>query len=270
MESKFEIKMNPMVVVALLLQVVFVVLLVVTFNDLNGSDAEIPKVEVGSLDSKTESLPEFGAEDIEYNIYLAIENNIRDGVVQKKGVNIRDGSLIENYYEEIGLHYLNFIVDIPDVAQSYQVVAKWEDGEQGDVLYDNLSGVATGVLCLDSEQLIYGEFDCKPLRSYMKNTILYSLLMSGAESIGDNVTLVPEYEGSEDNLRVKIAFSDCGEAQCICKVPDEAEKNVASAGFVDLMERLRLSMDDIPYYFYNCENEVVWIDGAGALQQKVN
>ena len=66
MESKFKIKMNPMVVVALLLQVVFVVLLVVTFNDLNGSDAEIPKVEVGSLDSKTESLPEFGAEIIEY------------------------------------------------------------------------------------------------------------------------------------------------------------------------------------------------------------
>lgn len=265
MEKQPIIKINPITFIAILIQIVFIVLLIVTLNGFIGTNREMPRVEVDGLTSEIEDLPEFGGEDIEHDIYLALRENISSETLRKNGIKIRNGSLINNYYESLGLYYVNFIIDIPDIEQSYQVIAKWtDDGYGGDPLYDDVSGVVTGVLCLDSDQLIYGEFDCKPWRDYVKHVIIDSLLDLGQDEIGNNIMLTSEYRDNMEDYKVKMEYFGC-DTMCYCRVASGEEKKLAVEKFEGFIKGLGFKAEDVPIYFDNCEGDEVWIDEEGAF-----
>ena len=256
MEEKPLIRINPAIMIAFLVQVLFVVLLVVAFNHFYDTGTGVVKVEMGGLTDELDNLTEIDETDIESGVYQALASNT-DGIIRKRGAYIRENSLIENYYENLGMHYANFIVDIPDANQSYRVVARWIDSNISD---GDVSGAATGVLCLDDKELIYGYFDCKPYLEYMKYTILDSLFSTGAESLDGDVTLIPVFGESEDDFKVGIRYSDCDETECICRVAKEAEKKETLKKFDGLIEKLGFRADSVARYFGDCEGEYMWVD----------
>ncbi len=268
MEEKKVIKFNLPILIFVFLQLLFIILIVVAINRANSEKIGVINVEVEGLANEIPNLPEYGKEDIEYSIYAAISAATPE--INKKGIYIRDGSIIDIYYEDAGKRYINFVADIPTLERSYRVIAEWDDGVTGDLLYDSASGGKIGVLCLEKDELIYGEFDCKPYREYMKNVILGSLLEAGAETISSDVTLIPRYGESGESLRIEIRYSDCGETQCVCRVAIGAEKEEISKELDGLIEKLGFRADDIPRYFSDCDNEYMWVDEAGVLHQKVD
>lgn len=263
MEKKQAIQINPVVLVAILVQIIFIILLVATFNIFQVRDGEMTMVDVEGLASEITDLPDFGKEDVEHDIYQVLANNT-DGVIQKKGIYIRDGSLTNNYYEDEELHYVNFIADIPEMEQSYQIVSSWKDEEYNDPLYGNISGVMSGILCLDENELIYGEFDCKPFRGYMKYVIIDSLLGVLREEMGDDVMLTSEFAEDMEDYKVKIEYSDC-DTMCYCRIGTEEERKIAKEKFESFINSLGFKMEDIPYYFDNCEGDLMWVGEDGTF-----
>ena len=259
------IKVNPVVALAILIQVIFVILIIVTLSKLNTGDEGVLEVEVSGLVGEIDNLPEFGKKDIEYGIYNAISENTDSSIIQKKGIYIREGSLINNYYEDFNMHYVNFIADIPEIGQSYQVVSRWYDSE--DVY---MPDIATGVSCLDSVQLIYGDFECKDYLGYMKYVIVDSLLDIERVAIGDDIILTSEYQGDDmEGYRIKIEKLDC-ETQCYCQVASEEVKKTASESLENFVEGIGFGPKDIAYYFYDCSDEKLWADENGDYHLREN
>ncbi len=261
MEEKRAIKINLPILIFVFLQIILIVLIVVTVNQINSEKRGVINVEVEGLANEIPDLPEYGKQDIEYGIYAAMSATTSE--IRKNGIYIRDGSLIDNYYEDAGKRYVNFIADIPDAGRSYRIVAEWDDDMTGDLLYDSGSGGRIGVLCLESDELIYGEFDCKPYRGYMKYVIIDSLLDVAQDLIGENVLLTPEYRNEDmEDYKVKIEYFDC-DTQCYCRVAANFEKEETSKLLDGFIESLGFGLDEISYYFYDCDNEVMWVGVDG-------
>lgn len=89
--------------------------------------------------------------------YTLISNGINDDS-KISDATIRNGSYSQSISDpQLSIYVTNFIVDIPSIKQSYNVQDTWSPLST-DVthLYD----YTTLVTCLDSSQLIYGNFNC--------------------------------------------------------------------------------------------------------------
>ena len=264
MEEKRAIKINLPILIFVFLQLIFIILIVVTINQINGEKRGVINVEVEGLADEIPNLPEYGKQDIEYGIYAAMSATTSE--IRKNGIYIRDGSLIDNYYEDAGKRYVNFIADIPDAERSYRIVAEWDDDMTGDLLYDSGSGGRIGILCLEPDELIYGEFDCRPWRGYMKYVIIDSLFDIWNKPIDSNsiLTVTPESNEDMENYRVKFEHLTC-DTQCFCQVTTEEEKETIVKSFEEFIQGLGFKAKDFPYYFNDCSGEKMWIDKNGTF-----
>lgn len=245
-----KIKINPVSAVLIFFQVIFIILMIISFRNLFDSSEPKLDIEVSGLRDEIAGLSEEGKEVIEYNIYQAVSLNSISDNIQKSGVFIREGSLINEYFEKINVHYVNFIADIPDIQQSYKVVYEWSDNPENEFISPDYSAVA---MCLDESQLIYGDFDCVNEKSYVKNAIVSDMIrgneyiIPGHEDIGISFISSVRY----DDFKIQINYLDCG-SQCVCREVSDAEKQEAVGLFVDFLSKLGFVKEEIPFYFYNC------------------
>lgn len=56
------------------------------------------------------------------------------------------------------MHYVNFIVDIPSLEQSYQIFHEWSDDNSNKYYLVNM---ATLIMCPTTDQVKYSNFNCK-------------------------------------------------------------------------------------------------------------
>jgi len=109
------------------------------------------------------NLPDSERVVIEQNLTLILRSN---GVTDDNTIEdviIRDGSYIQTFDEDVGIHVTFFLIDIPSLRQTYQV---WNDWIALSDRPSNFDDGTTRVLCPDPKDLIFGEFPCtNPLRS---------------------------------------------------------------------------------------------------------
>ena len=242
-----NIEINPITAGLVILQVIFTIIMIISFQNILKYEPIDLSIDASGILGQIENLPERGQESIEYYIYKAVADNGANGNIQKNGVEIREGSLVNNYYENTNVHYVNFIADIPDVKQSYQIYYMWSDDELNQYISPNDSA---GVICLNKEQLIYGDFNCtsgyKNVRESIIGQILfgYSYLLPGFDNLSVKM--------DTDKAKLKINYMACG-SQCECKKVSESEKKAAVQGFEDFVKSLGFRPQDISYYFSNCD-----------------
>jgi len=146
------------VIVFLVIQIIIVILLVTIISNINNNSFEAPSTKIFNLTQKVNDLPTDSVEPIQVSLYDAVE--INKGTLQSitdSDAEVRDGSVVNLYFEKQNVHYVSFIVDIPSISQSYQVFHEWSDEANNPYIMLNM---ATMTMCLPQSMSIYEDFKC--------------------------------------------------------------------------------------------------------------
>lgn len=166
-------KVSPIVILFIMIQLLFIVLLVISFLNLRQSDGATdrknePKVTIDGLTAKIKDFPNSYTDDIEHSLTETIELNVDNFNISNVEAVIRDNSLKVKDFYDYGFKALSVIVDIPNLEQSYQIFYKYSTDYENIVdsaYYDN----PRAVLCLSEEMdKIYPNFKCQA--SYPQET----------------------------------------------------------------------------------------------------
>lgn len=95
-----------------------------------------------------------------YTISVLAEKNSPGQDINGKAASVRQGSISNQYDESTSVNSTLFIVDIPDLKQSYQIEYLWSSDSNSEHRTNPVSAY-----CLPLDQLIYGEFSCKDMNT---------------------------------------------------------------------------------------------------------
>ncbi|MCR5699972.1 MAG: hypothetical protein K6G49_00865 [Candidatus Saccharibacteria bacterium] len=154
------IRQNPVLVsIFVLLQIIFVILLIFVIKNLNTSTFEESNLPVSNLKQDLQDLPENSVETIQTALYDAVATNQGTlNSIEDSDARVREGTLVNLYFEKQNMHYVNVIIDIPSIQQSYQIFNEWSDNPTNQFYMLNM---ATMAMCLSKDQIIYQDFNCK-------------------------------------------------------------------------------------------------------------
>ncbi|MBQ3352759.1 hypothetical protein IJG89_00175 [Candidatus Saccharibacteria bacterium] len=262
MNNEQKVRVDPIKIAAVIIQVLFIIVAIVSIRQILEPKRIMLEVDVAGLNQEVPGLPDFGRDEIEFYVYRAVSHNNPTNQVIKNGFSIREGSLISKYYEDANINYVNFIVDIPSIEQSYRAAYVWSDKKNNEYISPNVN---VAVTCLNEDEMIYDDFGCKNDSMYSAQTVVALIMRAINYRLEDNsLVMEPEYYGEDRDLRVKLYYSEC-DTTCFCRKVEEDGKNQALASFDDFMVGLGYSLEDVAFYFYNCEDEARVINEYGEL-----
>ncbi len=171
-------RINPLALVFIIFQVILLVAIIITIIWVNSdkiadNDAtryeKIPELTIKDLAKKAPSLSEQEIAGIQKKLFQIVSANTTTINVDKIEATIRDDKTHEQKFEH-DAKYLNMIIDIPSLKQSYQVFYSTNAIIDPDI--------TTFVLCLDEHtEAIYGDFNCKTTdNESIRETIVSSYL----------------------------------------------------------------------------------------------
>ena len=153
------IHQNPIIVgVFIFAQLIFIILIVFAIRSVNTNTFEISNLSVFDLTKEIEGLPESSIDPIQTVIYDTVTMN--GGTltsIKDSDAKIREGTVRNIYFDKQNIHYVNFIIDIPSIEQSYQVFHEWTNDYSNQYYLINR---ATMVMCPLKDQAEYLNFDC--------------------------------------------------------------------------------------------------------------
>lgn len=159
-------KMNNLVLVFVVMQVLFVVLCAATLSrvlvDDNVEEGEFAKLPSITIDGLSETLVDATEEDtkvVEWMLLDTVKKNVSEADFGSiKGI-VRGESVKTHYFSAQNIHYYSAVIDVPEIRQSYRVVHEYSDEQDNEYLSANEQYI---ILCLsDPGEIRYAEFDCK-------------------------------------------------------------------------------------------------------------
>lgn len=159
-------KMNNLVLVFVVVQVLFVVLCAVTLSrvlvDDNVEEGEFARLPSITIDGLPETLVDAAEEDtkvIEWMLLDTVKKNMPEvDFGNIKGI-VRSESVKTHYFSAQKIYYYSAVIDVPEIRQSYRVVHEYSNEQDNEYLSANEQYI---ILCLsDPGETRYAEFDCK-------------------------------------------------------------------------------------------------------------
>ena len=154
---------NKIITILAVIAIFSIVLLFAGFTNGNrdNSDdisAQIKQINAGAQRLKDIGLPKSELEKIKGSIQkIGRKNGLSD--INFGDVIVRSNFVKTKQFNDFGLAYINFIVDLPEQKQSYQISHEWSNWEQNSYLSGDFS--AQSFCIRDKEKIKYKEFDCK-------------------------------------------------------------------------------------------------------------
>ncbi len=168
MEEKPKLRIDPLKAVLVCLQLAFTVFAVISFKQILEKKSVMARMAVENYGEiqrtavdteKLDSLDDMQKAALEGALYDIIALNSPSGTnIPNSGAKIREGSMINRYLPEFDAYFLNFLVDIEELGQSYRVVYRWAEEYPNDIVPIDDPLVA---FCPRKEELIYGDFGCQ-------------------------------------------------------------------------------------------------------------
>ena len=251
MENYDKPIINYRTIVFFIFQFIFIILMIVMFSNLNAPEVINTGIEIDGL-SNINGLSSEDQTTIRHKLYEAVAFNSETNNIPESGAIIRDGSLINNFYEDFDMNYLSFIVDLSNVEQSYRIYYEWSNDENNQYVSPDDAGA---VMCVDDDEIIYDEFNCKNNDKYYKNVIVnrmayrYGYMLPGFSDLN----VMPEGDVRSEDFKVKLNYLICS-SQCDCLSVSENAKAEAISGFETFLNGLGIGASDVKYYFDNCQN----------------
>ena len=244
MEGEAKKEINLIGVGLVISQFFFMIIMIVAFSGLFNEEPIRLEDTIGDS-AQGLGLEEAETDGIDFYLYNAIVASSNVDNLGKIETVVRDGSMINFYDQENKIHYVNYIIDIPSLEQSYQAYHVWSDDTQNVVT--GTDGL-TGVMCLEPDQLIYGEFNCVSTNLDARNLIIKGMLQI---TKFDGFSVIAKESSGTADVKFMIQYADC-DSQCVCRAASESEKQIATNKFGEFVEGLGFRLKDIDYYFDNC------------------
>ncbi len=155
-----RMKANPLITGFIVFGAIVIILLVVTLINLLRDNEFGTEIRIDNLTSEYQNLPKIRQDLIFNNLYETIAFNSPDGMeIPKSGAIVREGSAKYDYNETTKVYYGDFIVDIPNIEQSYRIQFEWSPINNNQ----SLGGYPVVITCLKKEFQIYPNFVCKDI-----------------------------------------------------------------------------------------------------------
>lgn len=155
-------EMSPMLLAFIALQILLIVAVIFTIIRISDdgvakNDTEryekMPELTISGLKDKATFLSETAVKDIQKKAFKIVSENSESVNKSSIKATIRDGKIFAEKFGDRS-NYINMIIDIPDLEQSYQVFYS-----SNAVINPEVSSY---VLCLNEEgDKIYKNFECK-------------------------------------------------------------------------------------------------------------
>lgn len=160
-DTKERKKINPLVLMFIIIQVMVFAILAFIANgifagsaDENVGGEDQRRIESNGLAENLDWLSVQDIEEVEKALFKKMKMNSIGMQVENVGAVVREGSTRTLRMEENGSDFLSFVVDLPDMGQSYRVYYAYPE-----TIFDS-ENLAIA-LCLDSfDEKIYAEFNC--------------------------------------------------------------------------------------------------------------
>jgi len=235
-----EEKVGLPVIIFGVFQILFIVLLVVSINVLNSNsgDAEnsygtASSVEIKDLKKTADYLPEERVEAIESVLFGSVSENVASGtVIGEQVATIRESHIKK--FDEQNLTFLNLIVDLPELKQSYQVFNFYSDEGVKNAYIDMNESII--VICVDEDDEVY-TFDCKSTYNSEETR----------ESVARKILQMVIFEQfsisiNDENL-VNISLGDISGDEAI----QEVKKAIEELGFKDIYKYYVMTDSDYTF-----------------------
>ncbi len=236
LNSNGQKKASPIFIAFIAFQLLLIIVIIVSVSQISDdrtakNDAEryerMPELTIKDLAKKAPGLSEDDIADIQKKVFkIASENNSNMNADKIEAV-IRGDKFYKHSFNKQTL-YLHMTIDIPELQQSY------------DVIYGSNAvldpEVATFVLCLDDEEVIYKDFKCKS---------------SDSESIRDEI--VPRYL-QRFGFEYYTAYIDSNNPKTVIISPSATYENSeeTKAAYIkevkDSIDSLGISSERYNYY----------------------
>lgn len=155
---------NPVTFILVFFEIAFLIITMTVFLGILREPETNLEVSVDNIDH-IDGIPEVIADKAGAALYNAMSvNSDTDRNIWVSGAVVRDGTLLERHFDgsEIGTDGVNiasFIVDIPDIEQSYWVWYSWLDGYNGEEENDWM--LESAVACPVGNESLYEDFVCR-------------------------------------------------------------------------------------------------------------
>ena len=160
-----------------LFQLVFIIFAVVSIKNMIKDDrinpddiSRQPSISIENLTSKIPDLKSSSVVSIEHELLRIVKNNLTDVNFSNIKATIREGSAHANFFETENISEINFIVDLPDLKQTYRIFHEYSSDSKNEYLDPNGSIIA---LCVtESSEIIYEDFACVDLYSQKTRNLI--------------------------------------------------------------------------------------------------
>ncbi len=225
-----EKKPNYLLIAALVFQVIFVVVLIASLSrvfqssriDPDDRNAQ-PSVTIVDLDKRFQGLPADVSRGAENELFLLVQKNNIDVDFGAALAFIREDSANYVSFENEKFDFYNFIVDIPDLSQSYQLFLTVSMVENNKYIDPNSMVVP---LCLsNAEEKVYPNFECKDIYDQKTRN---AIALKYVAYFNNGYILVPKLSNL-DNLKI-MANNPDDDSEWPEDVIDEVKNDIRSLG----------------------------------------
>ena len=204
---------SHLIITAVSIQVLFIIALILTLPRIFQSSeidpdnrAAQPSVTIKDLGNRFNGFSSSFIKEIENQLFYLIQKNNTSVDLGETIANIRDGSVNHIHFEDEMFDFYNFIVDIPELQQSYQLFLTVSEVENNQFFNPNDTIIP---LCLsDAEEKIYPNFECKDIYGQMTRNMLG---LNYSEYFDSDKFFVVRAQSTPENLMV-MATGDIDDA----------------------------------------------------------
>ena len=247
MKENEQSKIPVAILVFIIIQIVFIIFLAISISNLLEDDTKLkredqPEITISNLKTLVSDLSDEYASDIQHSLTEIVELNTTNLGITDSSATIREESLNTVKSDYKGSKIISYIVDIPNLQQSYQMFYAYP-------INTNLGAPSTNnyraILCLEDEkQIVYPDFECySPFSSDARREIIGEYLgyfefeYFSATLDDDNVTVIISPISESVTETTKKAYIN------------QTKEAIKSLGISpDLFEYKVLTQADMTYY----------------------
>ncbi len=129
----------------------------------------LPRIKITNINeySKQYNINSETVAEIENSLYNVTALNSENIDTNKNTAIIRSNSFTYEHHDDTNMNSITFIADIESLRQSYRVNYEWPD-KNSDLM--TISEFGTISLCLEKNELIYDDFNCKDVQTTQAGT----------------------------------------------------------------------------------------------------
>lgn len=167
------IQINPILTILVIIQLLFIIFIVIAVSNILNDQNNVAKVDIDDYSDISSGIVIDSTNDLDADTDFALDdtkksviggilydvvslNNIDN--IQNNKATIRQNSVHYAYIDDLQIYFLNFIVDLEDLGQSYHIVYRWADEYPNENVPTNEPAIA---FCPQEHELTYGDFGCK-------------------------------------------------------------------------------------------------------------